>query len=86
MTRVRVSSKGQLVLPKSARDALGLRPGDEVAVFLEAGAVRLLPLPRRKVAEVLDTLPGHAPNLLPGEDLFAAERASAGQRWGRDAG
>ena len=73
-------------MPKRIREALGLRPGDRAAVVVEEGSVRLLPMPRRKVAEVLDSLPGHLPRVREGEDLLRAERASARERWGRDAG
>lgn len=38
---VRLSKKGQLVLPKAIRDALGVREGDELLVRLEGRAVVL---------------------------------------------
>ncbi len=34
---VKLSSKGQLVIPKEMRDALGIRGGDDVLLLLEAG-------------------------------------------------
>jgi AbrB family looped-hinge helix DNA binding protein len=30
----KVTAKGQVTLPKSVRDALGIKPGDEVEVFV----------------------------------------------------
>jgi antitoxin PrlF len=36
-----VTSKGQITLPKSVRDALGLQPGSEVDFQLEQGGVML---------------------------------------------
>ncbi len=36
-----VGPKGQVVIPKSMREALGLRPGDRVAFELEGGSVRV---------------------------------------------
>ncbi|MFP5450606.1 MAG: AbrB/MazE/SpoVT family DNA-binding domain-containing protein [Thermoleophilia bacterium] len=40
----RIGTKGQVVIPKAMRDALGLRPGDDVAFRLEAGGVRIEPV------------------------------------------
>lgn len=39
----RLSSKGQLVIPKSMREALGLRTGDQVQVILARGKIILEP-------------------------------------------
>ncbi len=36
MARAKVTSKGQITIPKDVRERLGLRPGDEVA-FVEDG-------------------------------------------------
>jgi AbrB family looped-hinge helix DNA binding protein len=41
---VRVSSKGQLVIPKEIRDALGIRPGTEVSVELVGHKIILEPV------------------------------------------
>ena len=38
----RVGPKGQVVIPKSIRDELGIRPGDEVVVTREGRAVRIV--------------------------------------------
>ncbi|MBN2394516.1 MAG: AbrB/MazE/SpoVT family DNA-binding domain-containing protein [Anaerolineae bacterium] len=50
----RLSSKGQLVIPKSMREALGLRSGDQVHVMLERGKIILEP----QVVSVVDALYG----------------------------
>lgn len=39
----RVGPKGQVVIPKAMRDAMGLQPGDEVVFALEGRAVRIEP-------------------------------------------
>lgn len=44
----RVSSKGQVTLPKNVREAIGVRPGDAVAYQVSKGVVTL------KRAEPLD--------------------------------
>ncbi|GAA6756797.1 AbrB/MazE/SpoVT family DNA-binding domain-containing protein [Thermus thalpophilus] len=47
MVKSKVSSKGQITLPKAVREALGLQPGEEVIFELrEEGA---LIRPRRRV-------------------------------------
>ena len=85
MTVTRLSSKGQVVLPKAVREALGLKAGDELLVEVEGNAIRLVPRRKRSLSEALDTLPGHAPKeVFPSpEALFAAEREEARKRWRR---
>ena len=43
---VKMSSKNQIVVPKVARDALGLEPGDRLAVTVEGEVIRMGKLPR----------------------------------------
>jgi AbrB family looped-hinge helix DNA binding protein len=44
MPTATLTSKGQLTLPKKVRDALGLKPGDQVDFVLDAaGEVRVRP-------------------------------------------
>lgn len=40
----KVGPKGQVVIPKSFRDQLGLRPGDAVTFTLEEQSVRVRPV------------------------------------------
>lgn len=39
---MRVTTKGQVTIPKDIRDHLGIKPGSEVAFVREAGKVRLV--------------------------------------------
>jgi antitoxin PrlF len=80
----KLSSRGQVVLPKSLRDALRLQEGDQVAFLREADALILVPIRRRPVSAVLDALPGHSPREpLTDAELREAERRSARERWER---
>ncbi len=83
MPVTRLSSKGQLVLPKPVRDALGLQPGDELWVEVEDGSIRIVPRRKRRLEEVLARLPGHEPSrvLEDAEALLEAEREEARERW-----
>ncbi len=44
MERVRVSPKYQVVIPKRVREAMGIRPGQEVAVMRYRGRIELIPM------------------------------------------
>ena len=52
----RVGPKGQVVIPKSMRDRLGIAPGDEVDFTLDGTAVRVEPV--REQASLRGTLAG----------------------------
>jgi antitoxin PrlF len=41
-TRVKIAEGGRIVIPAEARQALGLRIGDEVVIQLRDGEIRLL--------------------------------------------
>ncbi|MFW6068805.1 MAG: AbrB/MazE/SpoVT family DNA-binding domain-containing protein [Chloroflexota bacterium] len=49
----RLSSKGQIVIPKKLRDRLGLKPGTEFDVFLEDDRIILTPQKHRTLLESL---------------------------------
>ena len=44
MVTVKVSSKGQLVLPKSIRKRFGIEPGDEVEIIEMGNELILVPI------------------------------------------
>jgi len=56
--RVRVDSKGRVVLPKEFRDALGIREGDELVLVLKGGRVIIEKAedPLKVLEEVLEGL------------------------------
>lgn len=46
--QMRISENGELVLPGSLVEQLGMRPGDPIDATFEAGRVVLAPLPTRR--------------------------------------
>lgn len=46
MSEVTLSSKNQIVIPKEAREALDLKPGDKILVQVRAGRVLVLERPK----------------------------------------
>lgn len=81
----RVTSKGQVVIPKGVRDRLRWVSGTSLAVeIMDDGAVRLVPL---EAEDSIDTLYGCLKDLSgdPLADLEAEHRAEivADERWQR---
>ena len=56
MNMVKLSPKYQIVIPKEVREALDLRPGQEVAVLRYRGRIELIPM--RPVEEMRGFLRG----------------------------
>jgi AbrB family looped-hinge helix DNA binding protein len=46
MAEATLSSKNQIVVPREAREALGVRPGDKLIVVVRGNTVVILPRPR----------------------------------------
>lgn len=46
MAEATLSSKNQIVIPREAREALGLKPGDKVLVLVHGGKVLVLQKPK----------------------------------------
>lgn len=84
MPRTRLSSKGQVVLPKEIRDSLGWPAGTELDVAAEGDAVvlRLRPLRRRtSLDEVIGCIPYDGPPVTLA-DMDAAVARAAREMWG----
>jgi AbrB family looped-hinge helix DNA binding protein len=61
-TSVKMSSKHQIVVPKEARDALGLEPGDRLVVTVRSdGVIEMEPEPRDLVDELGGILSSSVP-------------------------
>lgn len=55
MERVTISSKYQVVIPKSVRDRLNLRPGQEIQMIPYDGRIEFIPV--RPARELRGTMP-----------------------------
>lgn len=72
--KTRVSTKGQVVLPRSVRDAPGFAPGSELDVSVENGVVTLRPATKRG-SFTLDDLIGVADYAGPPLSIEDMDRA-----------
>ncbi len=63
---VKMSSKNQIVVPKAAREALDLAPGDRLAVSVDGDTVRMEKLPPDRE----DRLRGMLRDVVDAEDLW----------------
>ena len=52
MTEATISGKNQIVIPREARQALGLKAGDKVLVVVRGGAVIVLRNPKSHQAAI----------------------------------
>lgn len=83
MVTVRLSSKGQIVIPKSVRQVHGWPPGQEFVVEEAEGGVLLRPRPRfapTTVDAVFGSLPYAGPPLSV-EAMDAAVREAVRAQW-----
>jgi AbrB family looped-hinge helix DNA binding protein len=72
MAEATLSSKNQIVIPKEAREALGLKPGDKLLVTIRDGHLIVLPKPRSYRGAIRGLLKDHP---FP-KDYLKKERAS----------
>jgi AbrB family looped-hinge helix DNA binding protein len=45
-TVVKLNNRNQITLPKAAREALGINPGDRIAIVVDGEDVQLFPEPK----------------------------------------
>lgn len=76
---VKLSKRNQMVLPKAAREALGIKPGGRVLVIVENKQVRLLPEPDNWTDYIYGLGDDVWATLGGGEQFLQEERAS--QEW-----
>jgi len=73
---VKLSERNQMVLPKEAREALGIKPGGRVVVVVEEESVRLLPEPENWTEYIYGLGEETWVQLGGGEHFLAEERAA----------
>jgi AbrB family looped-hinge helix DNA binding protein len=85
MATTKLSSKGQVVLPKSVRDAHGWAPGTEFEVESTADGVRLrakAPFPRTELGQVFGSLSYSGPTRTL-KDMDQGIRTTVARRYRR---
>ena len=63
--RARITSQGQITVPKAIRDRLGLKPGDDVEFEDRGDDIVLIPRRRRSILDFAGVLPPAAGVVLP---------------------
>ena len=82
MSEARMTSKGQITVPKDVRLKLGLKPGDRVRFLVESdGRVRLLPA-KRDIGELVGILP-KPKRALTIEEMDAAIARAVAEKFAR---
>jgi AbrB family looped-hinge helix DNA binding protein len=71
MAEATLSTKNQIVIPREARQALGLRPGDKLLVVVRGSSVVILRKPKRHHAAIKGLAEQAYPN-----DYLEKERRS----------
>jgi AbrB family looped-hinge helix DNA binding protein len=71
MTEATLSAKNQIVIPREARKALGLKPGDKILVLVRGGKALVLQKPKSYHAAIRGLAPGAYP-----KDYLKKERQS----------
>ena len=71
MTEATLSTKNQIVIPREAREALGLKPGDKILVVVKSGKVLVLQKPKSYHAAIRGLAGGTYP-----KDYLKKERQS----------
>jgi antitoxin PrlF len=85
MMESKVTSKGQITLPKEARDQLNIKPGDKVRIFIDPyGHLAILPvIPVSALRGLLKSKRRRPPTI---EEMDEAIREGVAERYRRAVG
>jgi len=74
---VRVDAQGRLLVPKELRDAVDMRPNENVTLLVQDGEIRIVTVTavRRLLRELNAKYPAHGRSLV--DELIAERRAEA---------
>jgi AbrB family looped-hinge helix DNA binding protein len=82
----KVSSKGQLVIPASIRQQLGIEPGTPVALRVEGQRLILEPRTLKAKLRLIDEMQGVTAGLPSGTDMLLEDRRIERERELREEG
>lgn len=71
---MRVTSKGQVTIPKDVRKRLGIRPGSEVDFKLDESGARLVRARTRKGADAVERMIGRGTVKMTTDEILALTR------------
>ncbi len=71
MALARITSKGQITVPKEVRERLGVAPGDSLEFRFESDRLEVLPVRRRRLSEFRGIF------RVDGAKAFSEERSAA---------
>ncbi len=72
MMRTMVSVRGQTVIPRSIRDALGIKPNSQLEWHIRNGMILVVPIPEDPIRGAVGILKGRGPTT---KDLLAERKA-----------
>jgi AbrB family looped-hinge helix DNA binding protein len=77
-----LTSKGQMTIPKVAREHLKVRPGDRVKIFLHPNGTVVL-IPKLPVSAIKGMFAGRVKKPVSVEEMDAAVEQGASEEFGR---
>ncbi len=78
--RTTLASRGQITLPKEIREKFGIKEGDQINFVVTGDTIRLKVVPRMRIEELFEQLPGAAVAYPGAEEERAVMRARHSKR------
>jgi AbrB family looped-hinge helix DNA binding protein len=77
----KITSKGQITIPKEVRERLGVKPGDSLEFAFEGERLEVRPKKRRSILEFRGVLAGRSTGLSWEEERDLAWRRATERLW-----